>query len=157
MRPLQKHFVNNCFVFAWEFCIEKWRGFLVNFFSGLRFPRNEARKFLKNSGKIRREIRGKIRGQNSKNSENFRSATFLTLRSLRGSTSVLWGSTGFSEGSGPMLVNLGSAGRNEPSRVKNAERLPCEAQRTWRMATKIVCSLKVISGVLKNNYSNLYL
>ena len=31
----------------------------------------------KNSGKIRREIRGKIRDKNSKNSENFRSATFL--------------------------------------------------------------------------------
>ena len=29
---LQKNFVNIFFVFAWEFCIEKWRGFLVNFF-----------------------------------------------------------------------------------------------------------------------------
>ena len=29
---LQKHFVNIFFVFAWEFCIEKGRGFLVNFF-----------------------------------------------------------------------------------------------------------------------------
>ena len=29
---LQKHFVNIFFAFAWEFCIEKWRGFLVNFF-----------------------------------------------------------------------------------------------------------------------------
>ena len=28
---LQKNFVNIFFVFAWEFCIEKWRGFLVNF------------------------------------------------------------------------------------------------------------------------------
>ena len=34
-------------------------------------------KSSKNSGKIRREIRGKIRDENSKNSENFRSATFL--------------------------------------------------------------------------------
>ena len=32
----------------------------------------------KNSGKIRREIRGKIRDKDSKNSENFRAATFLT-------------------------------------------------------------------------------
>ena len=24
---LQKHFVNIFFVFGWEFCIEKWRGF----------------------------------------------------------------------------------------------------------------------------------
>ena len=29
---LQKNFVNIFFVFAWEFCIEKWRGFLVHFF-----------------------------------------------------------------------------------------------------------------------------
>ena len=36
----------------------------------------------KNSGKIRREIRGKIRDKNSKNSGNFRSATFLTLKSV---------------------------------------------------------------------------
>ena len=28
---LQKNFVNIFVVFAWEFCIEKWRGFLVNF------------------------------------------------------------------------------------------------------------------------------
>ena len=29
---LQKNFVNKFFVFAWEFCIEKWRGFLVKIF-----------------------------------------------------------------------------------------------------------------------------
>ena len=29
---LQKNFVHIFYVFAWEFCIEKWRGFLVNFF-----------------------------------------------------------------------------------------------------------------------------
>ena len=34
----------------------------------------------KNSGKIWSKIRGKIRGENSKNSGNFRSATFLTLK-----------------------------------------------------------------------------
>ena len=39
---LQKHFVNIFFVFAWEFCIEKWRGFWW-IFSGLCFPQNEAR------------------------------------------------------------------------------------------------------------------
>ena len=36
-------------------------------------------KSSKNSGKIRSKIRGKIRDKNSKNSGNFRSATFLTL------------------------------------------------------------------------------
>ena len=47
---LQKPFVEFFFVFAWEFCIEKWRGFLV-IFSGLRFPRNAARKLLEDFGK----------------------------------------------------------------------------------------------------------
>ena len=35
-------------------------------------------KSLKNSGKIQSKIRGKIRDENSKNSGNFRSETFLT-------------------------------------------------------------------------------
>ena len=35
-------------------------------------------KSWKNSGKIRGEIRGEIRDEISKNSGNFRSATFLT-------------------------------------------------------------------------------
>ena len=48
-------------------------------FSGLRFLRNEARKLVKNSGKIRGKIRGKTRDKHSgQNSGNFRSATFLT-------------------------------------------------------------------------------
>ena len=65
------------FGFAWGFCIQKCRGFLVSFFfSGLRFPRNEARKLLERFGKNRSKLRGKIRDENSKNSENFRSATF---------------------------------------------------------------------------------
>ena len=45
----------NCeyfFVFAWEFCIEKWRGFLVNFFWS-PFP-------TKRSTKSPRKIRGKV-------------------------------------------------------------------------------------------------
>ena len=49
---LQKHFVNIFFVFAWEFCIEKWRGFLVNFFWS-PFP-------TKRSTKNPRKIRGKF-------------------------------------------------------------------------------------------------
>ena len=47
-------------------------------FSGLRFPRNEARKILEKFGKIRSKIRGEIRDENFKNSGNFRSADFLT-------------------------------------------------------------------------------
>ena len=49
---LQKGFVNICSVFAWEFCIEKWRGFLVNFFWS-PFP-------TKRSTKNPRKIRGKF-------------------------------------------------------------------------------------------------
>ena len=53
-------------------------GIFGDIFSGLRLPRNEARKILENSGKIRSKIRGKIRDEISKNSGNFRSATFMT-------------------------------------------------------------------------------
>ena len=49
---LQKHFVNIFFVVAWEFCIEKGRGFLVNFFWS-PFPG-------KQSTKTPRKIRGKF-------------------------------------------------------------------------------------------------
>ena len=49
--PLQKSFVNIYFVFAWEFCIEKWQGFLVNFF--LVFVSHETKH--ENSSKIRDE------------------------------------------------------------------------------------------------------
>ena len=49
---LQKHFVNILFVFAWECCIEKRRGFLVNFFWS-PFPTKRStktpRKFGENS------------------------------------------------------------------------------------------------------------
>ena len=45
----QKTFVDDFFELSWEFCIEKWRGFLV-IFSGLRLPRNEARQLLKEFG-----------------------------------------------------------------------------------------------------------
>ena len=46
---LQKHFVNIFFVVAWEFCIDKGRGFL-GIFSGLRFLGNKARKLLEKFG-----------------------------------------------------------------------------------------------------------
>ena len=72
---LKTFFVDMFFEFAWEFCVEKWRGFWVNF-SGLRFPRNRARK-LKFSGEISEQNSG-LNSGNSKNSGNFRSATFLT-------------------------------------------------------------------------------
>ena len=48
---LQKTFVYVFFEFAWEFYIEKWRGFLVNFFWS-PFP-------TKRSTKTPQKIRGK--------------------------------------------------------------------------------------------------
>ena len=49
---LQKNFMNIFFVFAWEFCIEKWQGFLVNFFW--------SPSPTKRSTKSPRKIRGKF-------------------------------------------------------------------------------------------------
>ena len=75
---LQKHFVDFFFELAWEFCIEKGRGFLVIF--GELFLvsvswETKHENSSKNSAQIRSKIRDKIRGENS---GNFRSATFLT-------------------------------------------------------------------------------
>ena len=54
-------------------------GIFGDFFSGLRFPRNEAQKILQNiREKFRSKIRGEIRDENAKNAEHFRSATFQT-------------------------------------------------------------------------------
>ena len=51
------------FVLAWEFCIEKWRGFLVNFFWS-PFPTKRStktpRKIRLKFGKTPRKIRGKF-------------------------------------------------------------------------------------------------
>ena len=74
----QNNFVNTFFVFAWEFCIEKWRGFLVNFFLVSVSHETKHENSSKNSGKIRSKIRGKIQDENSKNSGSIRSAAFLT-------------------------------------------------------------------------------
>ena len=73
------------FELAWEFCIEKWRGFLVNVFCVSVSNERKHEKSSKKSGKIRSEIRGKTRDENSKNSGNFHSATFPTKsRTSRG-------------------------------------------------------------------------
>ena len=58
----QKNFVNIFFVFAWEFCVEKWRGFLVNL-SGLHIPRNEARKVLEKFGENSEQNSGQNSGR----------------------------------------------------------------------------------------------
>ena len=76
---LQKNFVNIFFVFAWEFCIEKWRGFLVNF-SGLRLPRNEARKLLKKFGENSEQNSGKNSGRKF---EKFGKLSFCNFPDLK--------------------------------------------------------------------------
>ena len=53
---LQKHFVNIFFVFAWEFCIEKRRGFLVNFF----WSPSPTKRSTKNPRKIRGKFGAKF-------------------------------------------------------------------------------------------------
>ena len=64
------------FIFAWGFGIAKWRGCLVISFCGLRFLGNQARTILKTK-KIRGNFGRKSGTKNSKDSGNFRSATFL--------------------------------------------------------------------------------
>ena len=76
---LQKKFVNIFCVFAWEFCIEKWRGFLVNF-SGLRFPRNEARKIFEKLEENSEQNSGQNSGQNF---EKFGELSFCNFSDLK--------------------------------------------------------------------------
>ena len=79
MPALQKNFVNIFFVFAGEFCIEKWRGFLVNS-SGLRLPQNEARKILEKFGENSEQNSGQNSGRKiEKFGINFRSAPVYDL------------------------------------------------------------------------------
>ena len=79
---LQKHFANIFFrVFAREFCIEKRRGFLVNFFLVSVSHETKHENSSKDSGKIRSRINefgAKFNFEPSRNSGHFRSATFLT-------------------------------------------------------------------------------
>ena len=56
----------------------KMAGIFGEFFRVSVSHETKHEKSSKNSGKIRSKIRGKIRDENSKNSGNFRSATFLT-------------------------------------------------------------------------------
>ena len=57
---LQKHFVNIFFVFAWEFCIEKWRGFFCEFFQVSVSHKTKHEKSSKNSGKFGAKFRAKF-------------------------------------------------------------------------------------------------
>ena len=67
-----ENFCGSFFEFAWEFCIEKWRGFLVNFFWS-PFP-------TKRSTKNPQKIRGNSEQNSGQNSgrkfEKFRKLSF---------------------------------------------------------------------------------
>ena len=77
--PLQNHFVNIFFVFAWEFCNEKWQGFLVNFLWS-PFPTKQS---TKNPRKIRGKFGSKIREHNSgRKFEKFGELSFCNFSDL---------------------------------------------------------------------------
>ena len=75
---LQKTFVDFFFEFAWEFRIEKWRGFLVNFFWSPSPPKRSTKSPRTIRGKFGAKFGAKFGTKIRKNSGNFRSATFLT-------------------------------------------------------------------------------
>ena len=72
---LQKHFVNIFFVFAWEFCIEKWRGFLVNFF----WSPLPTKRSTKNPRKIRGKFGAKFGAKFGTKIQKIRGAFVLEL------------------------------------------------------------------------------
>ena len=75
---LQKNFVNIFFVFAWEFWIEKWRGFLVKFF----WSPSPTKQSTKNPRKIR-ENSEQNSGQNSgRKFEKFGKLSFCNFSDL---------------------------------------------------------------------------
>ena len=70
-----EEFCEYFFVFAWEICIEKWRGFWW-IFSGLRLPRNEARKILEKFGEASEQNSGQNSGRKF---ENFGKLSFCNF------------------------------------------------------------------------------
>ena len=79
-----EEFCEYFFVFAWEFCIEKWRGFLVNFFWSP--SPTKARKILENF----RENSEQNSGQNSgRNIEKFGKLSFCNFPDLSVGVSAL--------------------------------------------------------------------
>ena len=73
--PLQKNFVNFFSVFAGEFCIEKWRGFLVKFFWS-PFP---TKRSTKNLQKIRGKFGEKFGAKSGTNIQKIRGTFVLRL------------------------------------------------------------------------------
>ena len=81
---LQKKFVNIFFVFAWEFRIEKWRGFLVNFF----WSPSPTKRSTRSPRKIR-ENSEQNSGQNSgRKFEKFGKLSFCNFSDLTTTTEI---------------------------------------------------------------------
>ena len=76
---LQKNFVNIFFVFAGEFCIEKWRGFLVNFLWS-RSPTKRSTRVLEKFGENSEQNSGQNSGRKF---EKFGKLSFCDLPNLR--------------------------------------------------------------------------
>ena len=75
----RKDFVNIFSVFAWEFCIEKWRGFLVNFFWS-PFPTKRSTKTPQKFGENSETNSGQNSGQKF---EKFGELSFCDFSDLR--------------------------------------------------------------------------
>ena len=63
LTALQKTFVDFFFEFAWEFCFEKWRGFLVIFFWSPFHTTGSNKKLLKNFGENSEQNSGQNSGR----------------------------------------------------------------------------------------------
>ena len=85
---LQKNFVNIFFVFAWEFCIEKRRGFLVNFFWS-PFPTKRSTKSLEKFGENSEQNSGQNSGRKF---EKFGKLSFCSFSDLTfcGRMTIVW-------------------------------------------------------------------
>ena len=70
------YFVNNFFVFAWEFCIEKWRVFLVNFF----WSPSPTKRSTKSPRKIRGKFGAKFGAKSGTKIPKIREAFVRALR-----------------------------------------------------------------------------
>ena len=73
-----EEFCEFFFVFASEFCIEKWRGFLVNFFCS-PFPTKRSTKILKKFGKNSEQNSGQNSGRKFEKSGKFSFCNFSDL------------------------------------------------------------------------------
>ena len=87
---LQKNFVNIFFGFAWEFCIEKWRGFLVNFFCS---P-SPTKRSTKSARKIREKFGAKFGAKFGTKIRKIRETFVLQLSDLKDSREF-WPYIGF--------------------------------------------------------------